>query len=120
MHLWSAISLLLTTVLCECAEKPHIVFIVADDLGWNDTGFRNPQMITSNLDRLATAGVILNSSYAQPLCTPSRNCFMSGYYPYTGLQDGVIGTDQTKFLPANLTTIPQKLKLLGYDTHMFG
>ncbi|XP_048255353.1 arylsulfatase J-like [Haliotis rufescens] len=102
-------------------EKPNIVFIVADDLGWNDVGYRNPQMITPNLDRLAKAGVILNSSYVQPLCSPSRNCFMSCYFPYhTGLQDGVIQTDAAKFLPANLTTLPQKLKQLGYDAHMVG
>ncbi|XP_046368891.2 arylsulfatase B-like [Haliotis rufescens] len=121
MNLQRAVFILLTFVICECAEKPHIVFIVADDLGWNDVGFRNPQMITPNLDRLAKAGVILNSSYVQPLCSPSRNCFMSGYFPYhTGLQDSVIGIDQAKHLPANLTTIPQKLKQLGYDTHMVG
>ncbi|XP_046566689.1 arylsulfatase B-like [Haliotis rubra] len=121
MHFTSTVCLLLASVFCECAEKPHIVFIVADDLGWNDVGFRNPQMITPNLDRLAKAGVILNSSYVQPLCSPSRNCFMSGYFPYhTGLQDDVIVVNEAKHLPANLTTIPQKLKQLGYDTHMVG
>ncbi|XP_046368967.2 arylsulfatase B-like [Haliotis rufescens] len=121
MSLQRAVFIVLTIVICECAEKPHIVFIVADDLGWNDVGFRNPQMITPNLDKLAKAGVILNSTYVQPMCSPSRNCFMSGYFPYhTGLQDNVIKITSAKVLPANLTTIPQKLKQLGYDTHMVG
>ncbi|XP_046566660.1 arylsulfatase B-like [Haliotis rubra] len=121
MSLLSAVCILLAFGICECAEKPHIVFIVADDLGWNDVGFRNPQMITPNLDRLAKAGVILNSSYVQPLCSPSRNCFMSGYFPYhTGLQDGVVGINAAKHLPAKLTIIPQKLKQLGYDAHIVG
>ncbi|XP_046368922.2 arylsulfatase B-like [Haliotis rufescens] len=121
MNLLTTVFLVLIFFTCAYAEKPHIVFIVADDLGWNDVGFRNPQMITPNLDRLAKAGVILNSSYVQPLCSPSRNCFMSGYFPYhTGLQDGVIDDDAAKYMPANLITIPQKLKQLGYAAHMVG
>ncbi|XP_046368365.2 arylsulfatase B-like [Haliotis rufescens] len=121
MSLGGAVLIVLTFVICECAEKPHIIFIVADDLGWNDVGFRNPQMITPNLDRLAKAGVVLNSSYVQPMCSPSRSCFMSGYFPYhTGLQDSGIPVDAARFLPANLTTIPQRLKQLGYDAHMVG
>ncbi|CAL1535527.1 unnamed protein product, partial [Lymnaea stagnalis] len=61
---------------------PHIVFIVADDLGWNDIGFNNPDIISPNIDSLAKSGVILNHAYMQPLCTPSRSAFMTGYYPF--------------------------------------
>ncbi|KAL3843144.1 hypothetical protein ACJMK2_021096 [Sinanodonta woodiana] len=103
------------------ARPPHIVLIVADDLGWNDVGWRNPQMHTPNLDKLARNGVILNSSYVQPVCTPTRNCLMSGYYPYhTGLQHDVIRGNAPGFMPSNITTLPQKLKEVGYVTHMVG
>ncbi|KAL5008803.1 hypothetical protein ScPMuIL_014384 [Solemya velum] len=103
------------------ASRPHILFIVADDLGWNDVSWHNPQMITPNLEKLAKNGVILNSSYVQPVCSPSRNCFMSGYYPFhTGLQHAVIHNWQANYLPGNLTTLPQKMKDLGYSTHMIG
>ncbi|XP_048247762.1 arylsulfatase I-like [Haliotis rufescens] len=116
-----AIIVALCLKISTAADKPHIVFIVADDLGWNDVGWVNPDIKTPTLDRLAHGGVILNSSYVQPLCSPSRNCFMSGKFPYhTGLQDSVIFIDQPKYMPANLTTIPQRLKTLGYDTHMVG
>ncbi|KAK3596802.1 hypothetical protein CHS0354_036641 [Potamilus streckersoni] len=119
LHLLTFTSILLMYV--SSARPPHIVLIVADDLGWNDVGWRNPQMYTPNLDKLATAGVILNSSYVQPLCTPTRNCLMTGYYPYhTGLQHSVIVPDAAGFLPANFTTLPQKLKELGYVTHIVG
>ncbi|XP_046578742.1 arylsulfatase B-like isoform X4 [Haliotis rubra] len=102
-------------------QPPHIVFIVADDLGWNDVGFHNPQMITPNIDSLARQGVILNSSYVQPVCSPSRNCFMTGYYPYhTGLQHDVIFPLIPGYVPANFTMLPQKLKELGYATHAVG
>ncbi|XP_071094083.1 arylsulfatase B-like isoform X1 [Haliotis cracherodii] len=99
----------------------HIVFIVADDLGWNDIGFHNPDMITPNIDKLATEGLILNHSYVQPLCSPSRSAFMSGYYPFkTGLQHLVILNYQPVCLPQNITILPQKLKELGYATHIVG
>lgn len=117
-HLF-VILILLTQV--ANARPPHIIFIVADDLGWNDVGWHNDQMYTPNLDKLAKNGVILNSSYVQPVCTPSRNCFMTGYYPYhTGLQHDVIHPLHPGFLPSNFTTLPQKLKELGYTTHIVG
>lgn len=52
------------------AKSPHILFIVADDLGWNDVGYHNPAMETPNIDKLAREGLILNQTYFQPLCSP--------------------------------------------------
>ncbi|XP_052786417.1 arylsulfatase B-like isoform X2 [Mya arenaria] len=115
------IAVLAHLVLLGAAKHPHIIFIVADDLGWNDVGWHNDQMFTPNLDKMASRGVILNSSYVQPVCTPSRNCFMTGYYPFhTGLQHNVILVNTPGYLPSNFTTLPQKLKEIGYTTHMVG
>ncbi|KAL8597071.1 hypothetical protein ACOMHN_057560 [Nucella lapillus] len=103
------------------AKPPHIVFIVADDLGWNDVGFNNPDMITPNIDKLAAGGIILNQSYVQPVCSPSRNAFMSGFYPFrSGLQHGAILPQQAVCAPTNRTFLPQELKKLGYSTHAMG
>ncbi|KAK6176339.1 hypothetical protein SNE40_014641 [Patella caerulea] len=103
------------------AKRPHIVFIVADDLGFNDVGFRNPDMITPNIDKLANEGVIFDSAYVLPVCSPSRSAFMSGIYPFkTGLQHIVIGPAQNVCLPLNLTILPQQLKKVGYATHIIG
>ncbi|KAK7099015.1 hypothetical protein V1264_003219 [Littorina saxatilis] len=105
----------------NAADKPHILFIVADDLGWNDVVWRDPTMHTPTLSRMARQGILLNSYYVQPLCSPSRSAFMSGYFPFhTGLQHGVIMPEQKAYLPANLTTLPQSLKDLGYATHAVG
>lgn len=119
--------LVIVTVLSSVLQvvystsQPNIIFIVADDLGWNDVGFRNPEVKTPNIDKLASEGVILNNSYVQPWCSPSRSAFMSGYYPFhTGLQDGVIHNTRPYGLPLNLTTLPQRLQSLGYTTHMLG
>ncbi|KAK7481420.1 hypothetical protein BaRGS_00027376 [Batillaria attramentaria] len=111
----------LASVRLSTAKSPHIVFIVADDLGWNDVGFNNPDMITPNINKMAEGGIILNQSYVQPVCTPSRNAFMSGYYPFrSGLQHGVILPQQAVCAPLNRTFLPQELKKLGYATHAAG
>ncbi|KAK3105238.1 hypothetical protein FSP39_020441 [Pinctada imbricata] len=113
-------------VLCIClsycqGKPPHIVFIVADDLGWNDVGLHNPDIKTPNIDKLARDGVILNQSYVQPLCSPSRHSIMTGYYPFkAGLQHLVILPWQPVCSPLQFKFLPQRLKDLGYATHMVG
>src|SRR5438093_11979166 len=73
------------------APRPHIVYIVADDLGWKDVGFHGSDIKTPNIDRLAQAGARLEQFYVQPMCTPTRAALMTGRYPFRyGLQTLVI------------------------------
>lgn len=103
------------------ASKPHIIFIVADDLGWSDVSWHNPAIKTPNLEKLAREGVILNQSYVLPVCTPSRAAFMTGYYPYrTGRQNSYIQVLQPTGVSLKFPFISQKLKTLGYSTHIVG
>ncbi len=62
-------------------SKPNIVFIMADDLGNADLGYRGGEMKTPNIDQLAKEGVRLESFYGEPVCTPSRAALMTGRYP---------------------------------------
>ncbi|XP_025088112.1 arylsulfatase B-like isoform X1 [Pomacea canaliculata] len=119
--------LLVTTVMVlvsiaqAVTSSPNIIFVVADDLGWNDVSWHNPSMITPNLDKYARTGVILNSSYIQYFCSPSRSAFMTGYFPYhTGLQHKVIIEGQPRFVPTNFKMLPAHLKTAGYMTHIVG
>jgi len=55
------------------AGQPNIILMVADDLGYNDVSWHNPDIVSPNLEQLARAGVRLEQAYVQPLCTPTRN-----------------------------------------------
>ncbi|GBN56253.1 Arylsulfatase B, partial [Araneus ventricosus] len=88
---------------------------------WNDVGWNNPEMQTPHLDELARNGVIMNQSYVQPICTPSRASFMTGYYPYhMGRQNCVIIVLEPAGIPLKFAFLPEKLKELRYSTHIIG
>lgn len=103
------------------ARKPNIVFIMADDLGNADLGYRGGEMKTPNIDKLAKEGVRLESFYGEPVCTPSRAALMTGRYPMRyGLQTLVIFPSHTFGLATDERTLPQALKEAGYRTYMVG
>jgi arylsulfatase A-like enzyme len=63
-------------------QKPNIVFILADDLGWQDTGFAGAKFFeTPHIDQLAAEGMIFTAAYSGgPNCSPTRACFITGTY----------------------------------------
>jgi arylsulfatase A-like enzyme len=102
--------------------KPHILHIVADDLGWKDVGFNGCTDIkTPNLDALAKAGAKFAQFYVQPMCTPTRAALMTGRYPFRyGLQTAVIPSVSDYGLDTNEWLMPQCLKEAGYRTTIIG
>jgi len=105
----------------DSADRPHILVIVADDLGFKDVGYHGSEIRTPNIDALARAGVQLNQFYVQPVCSPTRAALMTGRYPIRlGLQVGVIRPWATYGLGLNERTLPQALKAVGYRTEMVG
>jgi arylsulfatase A-like enzyme len=104
------------------AAAPHILYIIADDLGWKDVGFHGSEEIkTPNLDKLAAEGARLERFYVQPMCTPTRAALMTGRYPFRyGLQTIVIPSKGTYGLATDEYTLPQTLKDAGYQTAAIG
>ncbi|XP_053603848.1 arylsulfatase B-like [Plodia interpunctella] len=103
-------------------QKPHIVFIVADDLGWNDVSFHGSDLImTPNIDVLAYEGVILNQYYTDTQGTSSISALFTGKYPMRlGTQGASISACEDRGIPISERLLPAYLQELGYSTHLVG
>ncbi|MDX8339771.1 sulfatase [Draconibacterium sp. IB214405] len=115
-----------TTTQEETKQKPNIILIFADDMGYGDVGvFGHPTIKTPNLDRLAYEGQKWTNFYvAAPVCTPSRAGLMTGRLPIrSGMcsdQHRVLFPDSKGGLPENEITIASALKKADYSTAMIG
>lgn len=118
------------------AELPHIVCIMADDLGWMDLRCQgNAKLRTPNIDRLAEEGARFTQAYAAaPVCSPTRAALITGLAP-ARLQITQHGEDGPRFWPAdrliqpaqtnhqlspNVLTLAERLRSAGYTTGFFG
>ena len=68
-------------------DQPHVLIIMADDLGWNDVGYHDSEIRTPTLDGLAAQGMQLERFYAHPYCSPTRSALMTGQAP---LRNGIL------------------------------
>ncbi|MCP3984754.1 MAG: arylsulfatase [bacterium] len=99
---------------------PHIVLIVADDLGWNDVGFHGSEIETPRLDQIASDGIELDRFYAQTTCSPTRTALMTGKSPARlGITRPIAKLDPGG-LPIEETLLPEYLRRAGYQTFMSG
>ena len=103
-------------------ERPHILFVLIDDLGWNDVSYHlGSDFDTPNIDDLWVDALALSNYYVQHYCTPTRSALMSGRYPMRdGLQEYVIRSMAPYGMPLDLTTLPEELQAAGYSTHLLG
>jgi arylsulfatase A-like enzyme len=62
-------------------DRPNVIIFLADDLGWADVGFRDSEIDTPNIDRLAREGMELHRFYSTPICSPTRAALMTGRDP---------------------------------------
>src|SRR3974390_378892 len=104
-------------------QRPNIVFIMGDDIGWANIGVYNQGMMagrTPNLDQLAAEGMRFTDYYAEASCTAGRANFITGEIPFrTGLTTvGQAGSPLG--IPEQAVTIATVLKSMGYATGQFG
>jgi arylsulfatase A-like enzyme len=102
-------------------DRPNIIVMVADDLGWNDVGFRGGDIDTPSLDRLAAEGTELHRFYTTPICSPTRAALMTGRDPIRlGVMYAVIMAWQNNGIHPDEHFMPQSFKAAGYQTAMVG
>lgn len=116
---------LLTLVLAGTGEatepaRPHVLLILADDLGWRDVGYHDSEIPTPHIDRIARQGVELDRFYAQPSCSPTRAALMTGKSPLRLGIDRPISKNERTGLPPGETILPEYLSRLGYRPLMVG
>ena len=119
-----AFGLVSGAVVAEVARvnrPPHIVVIVADDLGFADVGFHGSDIRTPNIDLLAASGATLERFYAMPFCSPTRAALLTGRHPFRyGLQTAAIPADGSYGLNTNEVLLPNLLQQAGYRTAIVG
>ena len=103
------------------ADKPNIVFLLIDDLGYADCGFNGGKDIhTPCIDKLAAEGTVLESLYVQPVCSPTRSALMTGRYAtHTGVYT-IVRPHATWGLPLTERTLANALHDAGYATAITG
>jgi len=116
------LALLMSVLVGLLDERPNVLLILCDDLGYGDVGcFGNDTIRTPRLDRLASEGARLTSCYAPaPVCSPSRAGFLTGRTPYrSGVYDW-IPAGHSMHLPRDEVTVASLLRSAGYATGHFG
>ena len=106
-------------------QRPNVVLILSDDLGYHDLGcYGHPKIKTPIIDQLAKDGVRLTSFYSgSTVCTPSRMALLTGSYPVRyGWSKGVVGhiMEKKRGLSPKATTMAEIFKEAGYKTGIFG
>ncbi|MEZ5363898.1 MAG: sulfatase [Bryobacterales bacterium] len=103
----------------EADNRPNIIFVLVDDLRWDEIGcMGHPIVKTPSIDRIAAEGALFeNAFHTTPLCSPARACFLTGQYAHTnGIIDNTARDDQSH----QLRTWPRMLHDAGYETAYVG
>src|SRR6266571_4110980 len=106
-------------------QRPNVIFILADDLGYGDLScYGRPDYKTPVLDNLARQGVKFTDAYAAaPVCTPTRTAFITGRYPHrlpVGLEEPLQDANMQLGIPPEHPTVASLLKANSYETALIG
>lgn len=124
MRYWLLTVLALTQLALTChgGEKPNVLLILADDLGFSDLGCYGGEIETPNLNRLAEDGIRFTQFYNTARCWPTRVALLSGFYPQQVGRDSlpnIRGGARGK-RPAWAQLLPRMLKPHGYRSYLSG
>ena len=94
-------------------QRPNIVLIMVDDMGWSDLGCYGSEIQTPNIDRLATEGLLMTNFYNNGKCTTTRASLLTGLYPRNGGRGIELLTDE-------MLTLGEAMANFGYQTGLSG
>jgi len=121
LSLFSALHL---SVSAESNERPNIIYILADDLGYGDlSSYGQQKFDTPHIDKLASEGLVFTQHYSgSTVCAPSRSCLMTGLHtgntPIRGNRE--VKPEGQLPIPEEIPTLPKLLRDAGYATGAFG
>jgi arylsulfatase A-like enzyme len=106
----------------ENDERPNIIVIYTDDVGYGDIScYGSPYVETPEIDRIALNGLRFTNAYAtSATCTPSRHGLLTGEYPWRRPDTRIARGDAAMIIKPGTITIPSVLKELGYSTAVVG
>lgn len=109
-------------VFAQKKQKPNVIFIYADDLGYGDlSSYGATKINTPNIDRLAKEGLKFTNAHATSgTCTPSRFALMTGNYPWRRKGTGVLPGNASLIIPVDKITLPEVFRNAGYKTGAVG
>ena len=112
---------ILLSAWASASERPNIIVMVADDLGWADVGYHGGPIDTPSLDRLAAEGVQLDRFYTTPICSPTRAALMTARDPIRlGVAYATIMPWMNNGIHPDEQFLPQSFLAAGYQTAMVG
>src|SRR5689334_18557274 len=116
------LQLMLGTLAAIAGERPNIVLIYADDLGYGDASCYGATAIhTPNIDRLAHEGLRFTDAHsAAATCTPSRYAMLTGEYAFRQKGTGILPGDAALIIEPGRVTLPSMLQAAGYTTGVIG
>ncbi|MBG86023.1 MAG: arylsulfatase [Verrucomicrobiales bacterium] len=95
-------------------ERPNIIVIMVDDMGWSDIGCYGSEIDTPNIDRIAQEGMLFTQFYNNAKCTTTRASLITGLYPRNG------GKGQDQLITKQMLTLGEAMRHAGYKTGMSG
>ncbi len=105
-------------------ERPNVILILADDMGYSDLGAYGSEINTPSLDKLADNGLKMTQFYNASRCCPTRASLLTGLYPHQAnmgfMQENCFLPGYGGHIPNSAATIAQALKANGYNTAMSG
>lgn len=106
----------------NAADKPNVIVIMADDLGYGDiSAYGAKKVQTPNIDKLATEGITFTSGYCTAsTCTPTRYSFLTGEYAFRKPNTGIAPPNGPAVIPGGTETVASVMRRAGYATAVIG